>query len=230
MEVRLVKVTALVENVLKGNVSERNITFYYYYPEYGFSLPSLNLIAPHDRAIFFLQRDRGAYRSVNDVYASCIHILTGSHPGLSSGGKTVEEAITEACILPGSARDLDRGKWPLWIGRGANIGAELIGKQATVALLNSMRDHADYRVRAEVCLAIANLLPIQHSCVNELKLAVGFDNDFDFQMRRQVRLLLVRYHYQFGAPLPSNQLEETPPPGVPPAQVNMQLLKVWWPW
>src|ERR1035438_2346535 len=39
MVVGLIKVEVLVENVLKGEVRGRNLTFYYYYPAYGFSLP-----------------------------------------------------------------------------------------------------------------------------------------------------------------------------------------------
>jgi hypothetical protein len=64
---RLIQVNISVENVLKGEVSRPNLTFYCYYPEYGYDGPPLNLIGPTTRGIFFLQQDQNVYRSVNDV-------------------------------------------------------------------------------------------------------------------------------------------------------------------
>jgi hypothetical protein len=83
--------------------------FYYCYPAFGFSLPSVILFGRGNRAIFFLKRDQNVYRSVNDEFASCIHVITGSHPGLlTAPDKPVEQAIAEASLLPGSKRDLIR--------------------------------------------------------------------------------------------------------------------------
>jgi hypothetical protein len=229
MVVRLVKADVLIENVLKGDVHGRNMAFYFYYPAYGFSLPSLNIIGPHDRAILFLRWDHGALRSVNDVYESCIHLATGSHPDLKVGPqKTVEQAITEACILPGSKGDLNRQSWPYLIEHGAHVGEELIGSQRTVELLNSLLNYPDYRVKTEACLAAANLSPTKPSCLYQLQTDRGFGTAFDLHVRQQLYSLMVRYHYDFGDPLPG-RLPIEALPGVADVRLDMKRVMVWWP-
>ena len=227
---RLVKADVIVENVLKGDVRQPKLTFYYYYPEYGFSLPSVNLIAPYDRAIFFLERDHNAFRSVNDVYASCIHLATGSHPGLNVGQqKTPEQAITEACILPGSKGDMDKQRWPLWIAQGASVGERLIGAERTIELLRSLERYPDYRVRNEACLAASGLSPKKLPCLDKLEVDRGFDPDFDGHVRKQIHDLQVRRHYEFGDPMPP-KLPQPPPPGAAEVRLDMKAVRVWWPW
>ena len=228
--VGLIKAEVLVENVLRGEVPQKRLTFFYYYPAEGFSLPSVNIIELHQRAIFFLRRDDGAFRSVNDVYESCIHLATGSHPELKVGHqKTVEQAITEACILPGSKGDLNRQNWPYLIEHGAHVGEELIGSLRTVELLNSLLNYPDYRVRAESCLAVANLSPTKPACLGQLQPDRGFGTAFDLHVQQELCSLKVRYHYEFGDPWPGRFPTESLP-GVADVRLDMKRVRVWWPW
>ncbi len=219
---RLVQADVVVENVLKGDVQGKDLTFYYYFPAYGFSLPSVNLLGPGERVIFFLKRDQNVYRSVNDVYASCIHLVTGSHPGLSTGpDKPVEQAIAEACLLPGSKRDLDRQHWPYEIAHAARVAGHLIGPRKTIDLLNTLRSYPDYRVRTAACLAAAEAVPVKDPCNGLLKTDTFLETDFDWYARQEAFRLQQRYDLEHGVRV-SPIWPPRPPPRVPVVSFEMK--------
>jgi hypothetical protein len=217
---RQTKVNISVENVFKGKARGPNITFYYFYPQYGYDGPALNDIGPTTRGIFFLEQDQNVYRSVNDVYKSYIRLLTGSHPGLATGPqKTVEQAIVEASLLPGSQRDLDRKWWPYAIEVAAEHGGWLIGHQKTIQLLGSLYNYPDFRVRTEACLAASRLSAKKLQCLERIPADTGVDPWFDYQMQNQL--------YEFGLiPRPLQR----PAPGVAEVPLTMKRVRTWWPW
>jgi hypothetical protein len=143
--------------------------------------------------------------------------------------KPVEQAITEASILPGSKGDLNRQNWPYLIEHGAHVGEQLIGRQRTVELLNSLQNYPDYRVRAEACLAVANLSPTKPACLGQLQPDRGFGTAFDLHVQQELNSLQVRYHYDFGDPWPG-RLPTEPLPGVADVGIEMKRILVWWPW
>ena len=86
-KVQFRRVKASVENVLHGSAPNGEITFYFYSapqdnPPNG---QQLNVIAPGERRIQFLDSDNGVLRAVLDVFNSQIEVRSGFHPGFGGG-------------------------------------------------------------------------------------------------------------------------------------------------
>ncbi len=108
--IQLFRITARVENVLRGGVLPDKVEVYYLKGMRLHGPPQMGVIGRGghwrmgDRLIFFLRRDSGVLRTVIDTWASpTVPVLTGEHPGYRPRtGESVEDSIVD--IL------LDRGQ------------------------------------------------------------------------------------------------------------------------
>lgn len=89
-EVQMYRVNVSVENLLKGDLSEKNIPVFYFVRWGAWEgPPRLGSWRIGDREMFFLQSNAGVLRTICDNYQHCVlPVFTGAHPGWSPDPKT----------------------------------------------------------------------------------------------------------------------------------------------
>jgi hypothetical protein len=163
---RLQRITAQVENVLKGTSRSRDIVFY----RYGWSsdhamLGPWGIVVPGQRNVFFLDIENGTLRSIIDLYPAQIQVLSGRHPEPISE-KTIEESVAEILLTPGEAFDPEAFSQGLYLD--SVRATDLIGRAGTLRLLKPLLASKQNAVRQQACLVLAEGFYGQGQCLSEL--------------------------------------------------------------
>lgn len=161
---RLQRVTAVVENVLKGNAPLGEITFdrYGWSPDQPMAGP-WGVVVVGQRNVFFLDTEGGALRATIDLYPAQIEVLSGRHPGYNRDlGRKVEESIAEFLLMPGE--DVRAEAFSESLRTASGISMELVGSDDTLRLLKSLLMSKELPIRAQACLIITERFKGQAQC------------------------------------------------------------------
>jgi hypothetical protein len=161
---RLQRVTALVENILKGTAPLGEVTF----NRYGWS-PDAPMAGPWgvvvvgQRNVFFLDTEGGTLRSMIDLYPAQIEVLSGRRSGYwPDSGRTVEGSIAEFLLIPGE--DVRAEAFSQSLSTASGISMELVGQADTLRLLKSLIMSKELPIRAQACLVIRERFKGQVQC------------------------------------------------------------------
>jgi hypothetical protein len=148
----LVRAKVVVENVLKGNIPERTVDYYYFGPACAIMGPT-EVLHTGSRYILFLRREQGSWRAIADYWRNTLPVDSGRHPRDFTVGKRIEEAIAEILLIPG-----DRYSASTFAGaiqtQATPIARTLIGQDGTDRLARLLLSHPDIGIRAAACLAL----------------------------------------------------------------------------
>lgn len=116
---QLHRVTVHIENVLRGEVSQRTIPVYYFAYAGGYDGPAPLIFGREpSRRILWLRKDQGRYRIACDGSNCTMPIMSGAHPQFQmSPGYPIERAVTDLLLTRGEdtvddhefARQIERG-------------------------------------------------------------------------------------------------------------------------
>jgi len=165
--VRLLELGVDVENVIQGALGPGRIRVYRYGYESG-QLPGnipIDDIFPGERRILFLLPHRSDYRLIEDIVASSLAVGSGAHHRFH--GDTVLEQIAGVLLLPGEGFDEEQYARYLSVQSGSQVLA-IVGFRRTALLLNQVMSRGPRKVSAEACLALYNLYPFGHDCIEGL--------------------------------------------------------------
>jgi hypothetical protein len=85
-ELQLHRVTVQIENVLRGNIPEHNITLYYFAFEHlNTGHPPLIFGKAPSRRLISVRKDGAVYRTAIDGWNCAPRVVTGAHPGYTPG-------------------------------------------------------------------------------------------------------------------------------------------------
>ena len=147
-------VSVRVENVLQGNVPQKEISLFYFLgtDNLGSSASPLTF-ATGDRKLFFLERDAGVLRTICDNWDSCVEpVFSGFHPHFKKDShQPVTEAIVDLLLTRGEgATDNDMIKA---VRRVA--GFHGYGEQVAIKRLQQVAREETAPVRAAGCYELA---------------------------------------------------------------------------
>jgi hypothetical protein len=150
-----------VENVLQGNVPQREVDIFYFIgaDNLGSSLSPLVLLAGA-RRIFFLQWDGGELRTIYDGWENSVEkVYSGAHPGFKRAPQSsVTEAIVDLLLTRGegaSDKSMIEAVYRVG-GRMSMFGAEVVIKR-----LQQIAREETLPVKQEACYFLAEA---KHPC------------------------------------------------------------------
>lgn len=150
-----------VENVLQGNVPEKEVDIFYFIgsDNLGSSDSPLNLPAGA-RRIFFLQRDGGVLRPIHDGWErSVVKVFSGAHPSLKiDPHRPATDAIVDLLLTRGEGVT-DKGmiEAVYWVGGRMSI----FGDEVVIKRLQQVAREETLPVREEACYFLAEA---KHPC------------------------------------------------------------------
>jgi hypothetical protein len=162
--IRLHRVTAIVENVLKGSAPFGEVAF----NRYGWS-PDQPMVGPWgivvagQRSVFFLDREGGELRSFVDLYPAQIEVLSGRHPeSMPDSARSIEESLAELLLVPGE--DVRAEAFSQGLQTASGISIELVGSANTFRLLKLLLSSQEPSIRTQACRVIAERFKGQVQC------------------------------------------------------------------
>ncbi len=147
------EVSVSVEGVLRGNLSETHLSYYYYMPIGGWNGPAFNISTPGERAIFYLMNDTGVWRAVTDGYQSHIPIHTGKHEISAASRSKLNETIARLLLSPPEGGDLS--EYLVHFGESCTSAFQLTGESETARVLQILRTHNYRNIRDLACIQLA---------------------------------------------------------------------------
>jgi hypothetical protein len=224
----LFEVKTKVEDVLKGNLADHSITFYYYGLPWNMAAVGSQAFMPRAgwRYVLKLRRERNALRTVVD-WAAWPHerVYTGYHsPGFLDPRWTVEERIAQIVLIPGT--EFDRTACAQNLDRAASHSESLIGPLKTMQMLQSLLTRSECEIRSAACVVLAQYYPGHDACLS----AVARDHCLS-GLAVSVTLALDIQRWQAEADLRAERLvSEINDPGVPirggPPEYRLQFLEI----
>src|SRR5690348_12303910 len=153
---QLVRVKAASENVLKGQISQNQLEFFYY-TSLGPASGNWNALRVGDRCVFFFVLEQGILRAVRDFWRSSIEVGSGRHgTPASTEPAAVNEQVVRLLLTPGS--DLQPTRFSRLLPQDVAIADELVGPCKTTAVLRALLDHANNEVRSAAAGQLASRL------------------------------------------------------------------------
>jgi hypothetical protein len=147
-----VRVTVSIENVLRGSLRPGALDYYYFASVCAIMGPVENPTS-NQRSIFFLRREHGRWRTIEDYWKNRLWIFSGRHSDDLIRGRTVYEAIPLILLTPGEGFSAERfaSEGFSW---GAGPARELVGEAGARRLLTPILKHPDLYVRFQACITL----------------------------------------------------------------------------
>lgn len=164
--VRLVRITAEVELVIKGEMGKGAVQFYFFtntLSENGYTTIRYWLDSGY-RYVVFLREDGGVLRTMVDVGEMELRVRSGN-PGSIHLPADSGMAVASVLLTPG--RDYEAG-FPTNIGHTLAVIEPLAPPAYLVSLLRALLAHPNRGVREQACLALSRTYPYRDACLNEL--------------------------------------------------------------
>jgi hypothetical protein len=146
-----VRVTVSIENVLRGGLRPGALDYYYFASVCATTGP-VEDPASHRRSIFFLRREHGRWRTIEDYWTNRLWIFSGRHSDDLIRGRTIYEAIPLVLLTPGEGFSAERFASELAWGTGP--ARELVGEAGARRLLTPLLKHPDLYVRCQACIKL----------------------------------------------------------------------------
>jgi len=153
----LIRVRVSVENVLRGVPPSGTLDYYSFSPWCGFVGP---VEVPHsgERNVFFLRKDSGRWRTIEDYWRSQVRVFSGRHPSSLIENEPIGEAIARILLTPGdgySSEGLAVG-----VMQGTGIASMLVG-DGVQPLLEPLLAHSDFSVRVASCAELNSIRQLE---------------------------------------------------------------------
>lgn len=170
--VRLVRIDGEVENVIRGELPKGRVRFYFFVnvpSKNGYSTPRYWL-RTGSRYIVFLREDGGYLRTMADVTAPEIPVLTGPHdqlvaPGDGSLPPDPRMEILVATLVPTAEYD---PAFAATIPRTESVIREFVRPVDTALVLRGLLAHPDPDIQAQACLVLARRFRYRDPCLLKL--------------------------------------------------------------
>jgi len=152
---QLHRVTVHIENVIRGDVPERDITLYYFAFEFlNTSHHPLIFGRSPSRRLIAMRRDGGVYRAAVDGWNCAPRIVTGAHPDYKPdpGASTTEYE---------AALSLTRGKGPVEdseFAEAIRMSAGAVPDRSTVEKLGRLVVTESGKVRNAACVGLRHCI------------------------------------------------------------------------
>ena len=150
-ELREVRVN--LEAILKGNINEKHLSYYYYMPMGGWNGPAFNISTPGERAIFYLKNDANVWRAVTDGYQSHTPIYTGKHEISVVSRSNLNKTIAQLLLSPSG--DADLSEYIIHFRESCTEAFQLIGEYEEARVLQTLRHHHNRKIRDLACIHLA---------------------------------------------------------------------------
>ena len=146
------RVTILVENVLRGSIRPGPLDYYYLGSVCAITGPVEDPSSP-PRSVFFLRKQHGQWRAIEDYWKNRVWVFSGRHSDDFIRGKTVEEAIPMILLTPGEGYSPKKfaSEGLAW---GSGPARNLLGEAGVRRLLMPLLEHPDVYVRCEACIIL----------------------------------------------------------------------------
>lgn len=170
--VRLVSVTADVENVIRGGLPKGRIQFYLFantLSANGYHTV-LAWMEAGARYIVFLREDGGILRTLADVGGGNIRTWSGRHDSIPTSqsqpaGEDPGTSIALLALVPST--DFDKG-FAANIQRTSDAVSQFAPPKEIVLLLRNLLANRDADVRAQACLTLSRNFSYQDPCLPKL--------------------------------------------------------------
>jgi hypothetical protein len=201
---RLFEVRVAVENLIRGNLNDSFLTFYFY-SSWGAAVANSNTLHVRGRYVLFLMRDQGVLRAVEDQRRTSIQVPSGRHRSLPlTSDRPLTERIGVLLMTPGEEFR------PSYFGAGLLLAAPFaqqhLGRWRTVKILKGLLASPYRAVRIGACEELTRRFFGQDDCWNTLDV----DDGSDF-----------RWHYGIIPPMVSRRVHQN-------HQMETQDADRWW--
>jgi len=167
MPLELRRVSLRVEGVIKGRYDGSRLQFVYFCATGPWDGPAPNLLAPGERAIFYLLSDGNILRATNDAYSSHTEIVTGKHRiQPAARDQEVREMIVRLLLLPGEDLDTNRYVASLYVEMAQAL--DLTDKLQVAYIFRTLLNNQSAPIRARACVLLAEPPLNQRDCLQDL--------------------------------------------------------------
>jgi hypothetical protein len=153
---RLLRARLAVENVLQGDAAEGPVDLYSYATD----------LAPRERYVFFLTRDRGVLRTVWDHRQSAIAVGSGLHRSLPLPGRPAAERVAAMLLTPGDG--MSAGELARELPGSVAFAMGHIGRWRTAKLLKRLSSGGAIAIRQSACEQLTEWYWGQDACWDQL--------------------------------------------------------------